>query len=394
MNNIIKIIIYNLIFLLIFLAIGDFTLGTLLNDPVKYMCKDERLHHIYCPESERVYRMNNVDGEKIFRSYWNRQGLRVKLSNEKSDRIDTSMFDVINIGDSFMAQRQVEYDDRVSSVVNKRSSFKSLQVGVGSWSVINYRNWIEDNKLAKGVIVNVFIMANDLYPFGYGMSNYMYHKYLEEKNGKLYWKDAKEETSYFKRFLVNNSYVYQYINHKEVAHDYSKIKSKYEEVGVSYDTVQSDCDLLPEKDRYTPYAYSHIIMAFERQCWPEEMGDNYRVTIEDINGIIKNVSKVDGKVNIYMIPNGWAMKNEVLVGKQHPTYQIGKDVIITMNGLVNAFKNDLEINVVSLEDYMKQIKSSESRNLYYPNDAHWNKLGSEYVAKKLIYDLSHLSEQK
>lgn len=388
MIKLIKILIINLLLFSIFIVIGDLTLGSILNDPVKYMCKDKRLHHIYCPESERVYRMNNDDGNKVFRSYWNIQGLRVKSPDEKADLIDTSLFDVINIGDSFMAQRQVEYMDRVSSVINAQTSFKSLQVGVGSWSVINYRNWIEDNKLGNGVKVNVFIMANDLYPFGYGMSNYMYHKYVEKKNGKLYWKNTEEETNYLERFLINNSYIYQFINHKVVTQDYSKIKDKYEEVGISYDTVQINCDLLPKKDRYTPYAYSHIIMAFDRKCWPEEMENNYRVTIEDLKSIINKVNYLDGKLSVYMIPNGWAMKNEVLAGKQHPTYQIGKEVVITMNGLVNALKKDLNVNIVSLEDYMKQIKKTDSRNLYYPYDSHWNKVGSEYIAKKIIDDLS------
>jgi len=389
MTKIIKIIVYNLIFLILLLVIGDLTLGHLLNDPVKYMCKDKRLHHIYCPESERVYRMENDDGGKVFRSYWNKQGLRVKFSNEKGDHINTSTFDMINIGDSFMAQRQVEYEDRVSSFVSRQTSLKVLQVGVGSWSVVNYRNWIEDNKLGSGVIVNVFIMANDLYPFGYGMSNYMYHKYLENENGKLIWKDSEEKTNYYKRFLINNSFIYHFFNEKVISQDYSKIKSKYEAVKVSFDTVQNDCDSLPKKGKYTPYAYSHIIMAFERKCWPEEMENNYRVTIEDLTSIIEKVSDVDGKVNVYMIPNGWAMKNEVLAGKQHPTYQIGKDVTITMNALVKVLKNDLNISVVSLEDYFKQIKQTDSRNLYYPYDAHWNKLGSEYVAKKIISDLSN-----
>ena len=50
---------------------SDFLLGQYLNDGV-YMCRDAFLHHKYCPQSKRTYRMTEFDGGKVIDSYWNR----------------------------------------------------------------------------------------------------------------------------------------------------------------------------------------------------------------------------------------------------------------------------------------------------------------------------------
>ena len=69
-------------------VISDFLLGQYINDGVAYMCRDEFLHHKYCPESKRTYRLTELDDSKVIDSYWNRDSVRVKNRNEMKSNTD------------------------------------------------------------------------------------------------------------------------------------------------------------------------------------------------------------------------------------------------------------------------------------------------------------------
>lgn len=386
-----KLIVINAVVLATLFVVADFSLGYAFNKPVVYLCRDPRLHHVHCPHAARIYQMDEVDGGRTITSFWNVQGLRA-VAPDKSMPLDTREFDVVLVGDSFMEQRQVAFEDRVSTLMESRTGAKTLQAGTGSWSVINYRNWLLQHEFKTGAKVGVFIMANDLYAFGYGMSNVGYHRGATVVNGEPTWPDSVETTkTMLTRFLTNNSFLFQLRFDRAQAQSAQIADNSYDVMAFDVADI-ADCNRLGGilESKVTPYAKSVAVQAFHRWCWPAEMEENLQTVVSDIRAIQSHLAKHGAELHIYFVPNGWVMPKEATAAKAHPTYKIDADAVITSAGVVRALRDALSLPVVSLEDELIAAKRGRHERdvlYYYPMDAHWNRVGSSVVADIVVQSL-------
>lgn len=355
----------------------DFGLGFMMNDSVAYMCRDEVVHHRYCPRATRTYRMHSADGGQVIESHWNLDGVRVE-EGQKDTNTDFTQFDHILIGDSFIAQRQVEYSERISAILNSNGT-SSVQLGTGSWNLVNYRNFIRNTQFSDRATIHIFLMANDFYS-KYAMST---AKYYESTNQGSNWPGNKETLlTKAKRFIANKSFTYQTLAFKwNKNSDAGKRRHNSELPKLELRQVMKDCEKLNKWNSVlSDLAYSLVEQAFDPSCLSEEAQRNI-VIANRIFQEIATYAEVNGlNIKYYLVPNGTIFRDEVKEFKK--IYGIHPDSVVTSNGLYEALKEFLGRQLVSIEMYARQHKGD--RDLYYSYDGHWNAVGSELIAQLVL----------
>ena len=137
-----------------------------------------------------------------------------------------------------------------------------------------------------------------------------------------------------------------------------------------------DCDQIEKYESVALLTRDYVRLAFESNCWDEELRKNINSAIKDLNKSINKVKKVGGKIRILVVPAAWAFNGEGISGKTHEKYNMTINAIITSEPLVKFLKNNLTkrgVEVVSLEKVIKGFKKKTNKKFYFPKDGHWNK---------------------
>ena len=376
-----KIVSINLLILVFLLSVLELIFGGWLRDKevarYNYHCLSELYHHAYCNGVTHVNAMSRVDGSKEVIVHVNRSGVRVAGVEHQGRTIDTKDYDVINIGDSFMQADEIEFPNTLSSVMSDITGQRVLQVGFTSWAPIQYRNYLRDNGIREGAVVNVFIMANDLHP-SYEASNMHYHKQAVLGNDGLYrFPDLAGKSSadrYPLDLWKQQSAIWRILRllKERITEFRSAITSpEYADLDGDYSEGQADCSKLTRHQNLTPLTFDYLAFSFSEECWSEEMLNEVDMGVEDLFAIRDIVENAKGRLNIFLIPAGWSIHGEVMTGRASSTYRIGRDTVITLMPLVSAL-NKRGISVIPLEGILTRIKKeNEKALLYFPSDGHW-----------------------
>ena len=357
-------------------------------ETVFYMCPDERLHHVYCPEISHKNKMSPVDGGQTIVSFVNKSSIRVAGFDDMATVTDVPDYDVINIGDSMLQADEIPYEHTLSRFLEAATGKKVLQVGMGSWAPVNFYAWLKQNQLRQGVEVNIFVFLNDVFP-GDALSNLDYYRLgtLDEANELVFNKEFSpvwrifeniEFVSRLKHALVMNSAIYRYLLRIK-----TKLKEKPQPPSVSSSRVFSDVLIKPiedcsRMDKYndiTSSARAYVELAFDISCWNKELRKSADSAVKDLRKSIQVVNKVGGKVRVFIVPAPWSFEDEGLSGKKHKRYKMEKNVAITAEPLVKYVTMkmaDTSTEVVSMEKVIRNLKKQTNEKLYFPKNGHWN----------------------
>ncbi len=375
----------SLFFFILFFSVADLSLGYFHNDSVAYMCRDPFLHHKYCPEASRTYRMSSLDGGEIKESHWNKSSVRVERLDDKHTRTNFNDFKNIFIGDSFIAQRQVEYEERLSSIINAETENSMvIQFGTGSWNMLTYLQAIRDINPSKGQVVHVFLMANDFYSF-YGWSTKDYvRKFAKLGLDKVDFNRSSESfNSRFWRWLANNSFTYQLINYKLKPTRTNDSAGESRNLPlITENDIVTDCSKLGYYREILgdSLAFSLVEHSFDQSCFTDQANLNLEAA-KNINHHIQRLAeKSKFSVKYYFIPNGTYDKEEGRSFKEG--YGLNEGTSVTSEGMRRALEISMGVPVFSIESIFK--KNSGDVLVYYPYDGHWNAAGSKMVAQHLI----------
>ena len=349
-------------------------------DTVFVHCPDEFLHHVYCPEISHLRTMSEGDGGQVIVNYVNRSSLRVGKPRDMVTTTNTAEYDVINIGDSFLQADEIPFDDTLSRVMAAKTGKTVLQVGFASWAPINYRAWLRHNPLKRGVEVNIFVMTNDVLP-NYEFSNVRYHeKGSVGADGEVHFDAFGVPLPVeLKHLLAMNSAIYRLLRRTrdKMTEDGPETEptDTYDTFGAVLTAPVSDCSRKTEFENIAPLTRDYVRLAFDAQCWNEELKTNVDSGVSDLRAAVDTIKAAGGVARIFVIPAAWAFVNEGKGAKNHPVYKMAPDSAITTGPLVtylaDAFKDD-SVEVVSLEAALRGIKAQHSERLYFPFDSHWN----------------------
>lgn len=343
-------------------------------------CPDSYLHHVYCPSISHRRQMSEADGGHLVISYVNKSSIRVSAPQEMNTTTDTAVFDIVNIGDSFLQADEIPYENTLSRILETETGRRTLQVGFASWAPVNFRAWLKRNPLKDGVTVNVFLMTNDVLP-GYSFSNVAYHnKGQRGPDGEVTFESFGLPIPVaLKHMLAMNSAVYRLLRtarNSLAGSDGGALIEEASKTMVDDLTMpQSDCRRLDQYDGVSASTMDYVRIAFVADCWDAELKKNVDSAVEDLRASIASVQSVGGKMRIFVIPPAWAFEDEGEDAKAHPRFNIATTAAITSEPLVMYLKSaldDTDVEVISLEKVLRSIKAAMTERLYFPADAHWN----------------------
>lgn len=336
-------------------------------------CNDHRLHHAYCLGIVTYTLLSPEDGGARVENVVDRSGVRVPDRNLREGLTDVSQHNIINIGDSFMQADEILYDETLSAVWMQLSGERILQFGFSSWAPVIYYNWLLQQKFKLGVVVNLFVMVNDMTPAG-GTSNASYHKEaVRAKDGAFVFPGQQNAYSP-KNFIKQRSWFYERVY--SLRHELKQHFLQQKWLDGDFSNESSDCaklDTMRErfKDASNQLVIDYLAFAFTPECWDESQRRDVESAIEDINRIVELVAQVDGKVNVFIVPAGWSFPGENLVGKALHMYLMSENTVITTEPLVEYMRRKIHARVISLEDVIKMLKSQYPGKWYFPKDGHW-----------------------
>jgi hypothetical protein len=353
-----------------------------------FNCPSQIYHHEYCSEASHVNRLSNIDGGAEIIIYANISGIRVSNEADQSLVTATEDYDIINIGDSFMQADEIKYEDLFSTRLEAITHKKTLQVGYPSWAPVQYVNFLTLNNIKEGAVVNVFLMMNDLTP-NYELTNSIYHN-LSQRNfdGSFFFPELLERTS---------KDIYLYEPWKEASVLWNTLRqlksgffdltsdianNSYKEVEKSYVDLETDCSELDKLSDISPRAFDYIAYTFIEDCWPQEHAEEINYVVDDLLQINRLVTEQSGFLNIFLIPPGWAIKEEAMVGKASPMLNISEESLITTTHLTRLLGMKTGLVIHNLENFLETLKEENPEQLlYFPADTHWTPFTHEKLAE-------------
>ena len=352
------------------------------------MCPDTLLHHVYCPEISHKRQMSPEDGGETVFNFTNKSSIRVAGPEGMTTVTNTPDYDVINIGDSMLQADEIPYEYTLSRFLEAAIGKKVLQVGMGSWAPVNFYAWLKQNQLRQGVEVNIFVHLNDLMP-NYALSNLNYYRLgTLDDNNELVFEDFSpawrifeniEIVSHLKHALMMNSAIYRYLLRIKTKLKEKKLKKNVSSPRLFSDVLTEPIEDCSRKKKYEDIAtetLNYVGFAFAVNCWDKELRKYVDSGVSDLRKSIKEVNKVGGTTRIFIVPTAWAFEGEGSTGKNHPTYKMQENTIITAEPVVNYVTMkmaDTSVEVISMEKVIKDFKKQTQKQLYFPKDGHWNR---------------------
>jgi hypothetical protein len=392
-----RIVAINFLVLVLLLSVLELVVGDWLRgkEVVRYNhhCLSELYHHTYCNGVTYVHTMSKADGSKKVVVYVNGSGIRVEGVEQLGITTDTNDYDVINIGDSFMQAPEVEFPNALSSVMSRITGKKVLQVGFSSWAPIQYLNYLRNNEIREEAVVNVFLFTNDLMPSATS-SNMHYRKQAILSGDGLYRFPDHAGKSAADRYPLplwkEKSAIWGGLRIlKRRISDFQSLhaSSRYADLDEDYSEEQTDCSKLAMHQDVAPLTYDYLAFAFSEECWSEEMLNEVDSGAEDLFAIRDIVEQARAQLNVFLIPAGWALRGELMLGRAAASYRIGSETVLTSMPLVSAL-NRRGIPVISLEGILNEIKEeNENELLYFPADGHWTSFAHLKIGEWLSSDL-------
>jgi hypothetical protein len=364
-----------------------------LSPSIQYQCEDPALHHNLCPSA--VYKAE-VEAEagtekRTVQHYVNASAIQVASVDEIYDNTDFSKVDVVNIGDSYMLAAAIPFDHTVGYELSHRTGKRVLQVGNASWAPNQYYTWLKNHPMPPGTVINVFPMLND-FDKVYDLTNIRYHQMGKEVgDGMLLFPvpDRPAWKAELKRILGRGSYFFaQYVafrgrlNKPEAARALDG-NGKHAKFALRQDQVSDRCeDFHPGV--YAPLTEAYWEFAFSDRCWDKETQASVGSAVSDLRRLVDLAAGRNWTVNFLLVPGGFDVPGENLVGKTGSHLNFQSDAYITSDGLVEHLQREFPtVRIVSLEKVFRDEKTRNpgDNRIYFPVDVHWNMNGHKVVAE-------------
>mgnify|MGYP006087374215 CR=1 FL=1 len=338
----------------------------------------------YCEENWNVYgycknikysKKNSInDGGEIIVNYSDFRGARVNTYQKKET---TNQYDLIFIGDSFIQADEVDYNKTLYGLFSK-AGFSTYALGYSSWNPIQYKDAIHKIN-STNTTYNIFVFTNDFLP------NYTRSVYGEN------------------RYLLNNTKINQLVENTLLSRIFFKVINLQKNVNskLQFETIDfsnfskkdlmncADIDKFDNTEYKNKIGYDYLVYSKSETCWPELYLTAARETASILSSISSLVKELDSKLNLIIIPAGWAIENENTLGRLGNEYLFPLNISITSNPLVKFIKKELpNTNVIDVEKIFKERKEVITNcyngckdEYYFPQDGHWNQ-----NAHRLIYE--------
>jgi hypothetical protein len=348
-------------------------------------CFDEMTHHINCPGGVAGKTMSRADGGRHFYSYMNRSGFRVKSAGRMDTVTSVKSFKIINIGDSFLEQKHVSFEQTIGQELQKLTGLKTADVGASSWAPANILGWLGKHPPAAGTDINVFTFNNDFFTGG----------------GNLYYHDiGKTGEDGFLRFSPPPFYAYR--QKSFFYRSYRKIKNllffyfpalalRGEDTlvpgfeRVKFDTRKVSLGL-PElyrspKEKVAPFDHQASLPRLRLRLLGRGDENRRRQRRERSGKNMQAGGEKNYAVRVIFIPSPWSIEGENLLGKEF--YYLEKSSALGNGPLYQYMASRLSCPAVNLAPVIREIKnrSASPQKFYFNFDGHWTSYAHREIAR-------------
>lgn len=285
---------------------------------------------------------------------------------------------VINLGDSFVEAEEIPFEKTFGELLNYyfAGRMEFISKGMSGWAPTTEFSWLYHTGVSLNPDeVNLFLCVND------------FHR--KEANSKT---DQKYRQRAVYRGAIPIAYNLEGLSIK--THDVdlalkSWIINHVETVNLIYRQLYAP---LKEKwkreirkDVIVDHASEIILLDKDVSQWPPELKKNVDETIQVVKNIELFLKGREIKLNLWVVPLGFAWSNESLLGKKG--YHWDKEFTVAQEGIEQYLKivfTKMGIPYLDLRSEFESAKKSDpERELFLPADAHWNENGHHAVFEAL-----------
>lgn len=333
----------------------------------KLKCDLDWVLYNYCPNIKAT-RLNHADdGGKFIEIETDGLGGRVPIGSISSLKNAKKIL----IGDSFIQADELEYQDTIYGMWNKKIDNFAYGLGYSSWNPIQYFDAVK--RIGKvDSHYYIFLMTNDVMP-----------SYSRSVSSELHSKATG-----FMPTLVEATLIYKLLSFtKTTLSNLKMIKDLQpdhdEPVIISNAFSASDylncipLDEIKGSEYSRKLGFDYLVFSKKYDCWPER----HKKAFDDFLSITKDIEQyvindLDSKITFVWVGAGWAHKNQNSKGRLAGNYGFPADISITQKGLVNEFANRFQnSDILDTEKVIGAAVSSCSQNCrdkyFFAVDGHW-----------------------
>ncbi len=346
-----------------------------LSDPVPatniYNLRDEKVHHDFLPSVSSVIKPPKNENFKPVNMEINSFGIRGPQLKAKG------LYRVINIGDSFIEAREVNFEDTLGERLNVyfKGKMEFISHGIGSWAPTTEFSWIYHKGIGlKPDEVNLFLCVNDFYRSDvYGRTDECYRK----------------DAIYDGIIPVGYRFSYSRSSPPSLLHIHRFIPFRHRIK--LYVFITKRIMSLPFVKK--PVIEEMILLSKDENEWPQDLKKNVDSTIDVVLNLNNFLLSKNIKLNVLMVPLGYAWENEAVHAYDwNPTFPV------TQEGIEQYLRKKLKAQGVRYIELRKSFSSYKKKNhkdlLFNSIGGHWNSKGHEIVFDVLRDEYERLTGDK
>lgn len=315
---------------------------------------NEKTHHDYSPGIHFIVEAAGADDFAPVDNQINSHGYRGPEPESTKNRPR-----ILNLGDSFVQADETELKDTFGERLNRHFGQRAefISHGMVSWSPTPEFSWLYHQGLPlQPDEVNLFLCVNDFF-----------------RPGQFYNNDG----SYRREAIYNDDGV-------PTGYRVSSTSSPTSLKGwlKKIELVRLAVAAMNRMRRLS--ARDELVLLDEAPDeWPADLRKNVDETLEVIHRMNEYLTARQIKLNVLMVPMGFAWPNEVVPGKQTEQYRWAADFVVGQRGIESYLSEHLaewNISFIDLRSAFDRAKQADPESLlFYQSDGHWNARGHEVV---------------
>ena len=317
-----------------------------------YNMHDEKVHHDFFPNVSYVAKPPKTQNFKPVSIKINSFGIRGPELKAKGH------YRVINIGDSIIEAREVNFEDTFGERLNRyfKGKMEFISHGISSWAPTTEFSWIYHKGIGlKPDEINLFLYVNDFFRCNLG-----------DKTDEYYRKDVIYDG------IIPVGYRHSYSSPPSLRDKFIPFRHRIK----LYTFITGKIVALHFlKD---PIVEEMILLSKHENEWPQDFKQNIDATIDVVLNLNNFLLSKNIKLNVLMAPAGFAWQNEpFLVYAGNPAFTV------TQEGIEQYLRKKLEAQDIRYIELRKSFSSYKEKNpkdhLFNYNNTHWNVKGHEIV---------------
>lgn len=332
-----------------------------------YNMSNEKVHHDFIPSVRSIIKPSQNENFKPVNMVINSMAIRGPELKTKS------LYRVINIGDSFIEAREVNFEDTFGERLNVyfENTMEFISHGIGSWAPTTEFSWMYHKGIGlKPDEVNLFLCINDFF-----------RSDVYSRTDESYRNDAIYHDT------IPVGYKFSYVSPPSQLHQFIPFRHRSK----LYVFITKRIMTLPFVKK--PVIEEMILLSKNEKEWPQDLKQNVDSTIDVVFNLNDFLHSENIRLNVLMVPLGAAWESEIIHEKRDGSAG-STAIVISQDGIEQYIHEKIEAQGIKYLELRESFSAHKKKN---PNDllfnggigGHWSSKGHE-----IVFDVLHEEYKK